>query len=66
MSEEERSANKADCAWVARSEDYEVGRFALKHGITQDQARGLIRMHGTIREALDQAVPRIRGPKYGG
>jgi hypothetical protein len=42
MSEEERSANKADCAWVARSEDYEVGRFALKHGITQDQARGLI------------------------
>lgn len=66
MSKEERSAGEANSAWIARSEDYEVRRFALKHGITQAQARGLIRMHGSIREALDDAVERLRGPKNGG
>jgi hypothetical protein len=66
MSNEERSARDANGAWIARGEDYEVRRFAVKHGITQAQAQGLIRMHGSIREALDDALARLRAPKHDG
>jgi hypothetical protein len=45
---------------VSGSEPYEVAYFAKKHGITQAQARDLIKKHGNSRKILEVAAKRLR------
>ena len=51
----------ADRARVAASQPCELAYFAKKHGITQAQARALIKKHGNMRKTLDAAAKRLRG-----
>ena len=46
---------------VARNEDYEVRHFAEEAGITSEQARTLIKRHGTDRKVLHEIAESIRG-----
>jgi hypothetical protein len=46
---------------VSASEPYEVGYFARKHGISEEQARQLIASLGNDRATLDAAVERLKG-----
>jgi hypothetical protein len=39
---------------VSGDEEYEVGYFASKFGLSTDQVRALIKKHGNSREALEQ------------
>jgi len=50
-----------DRARVSANETYEVAYFAKKHGITQAQARDLIKKHGNVRSKLDAAAKRLSG-----
>jgi len=38
-----------------------VAYFAKRQGITQAQARALIKKHGNMRKTLDAAAKRLRG-----
>jgi len=60
MSDDKTNRGEPDRSRVAGSEDYEVQYFAEKHGISVDQARGLIAMHGNNRDALDKAATAMR------
>lgn len=46
---------------LATSEGYQVGYFAFRHGITEEQARKLIDKVGTDRGRLDAAALRLKG-----
>jgi hypothetical protein len=59
MPDDKRKRGKADRSRVAGKEGYEVAYFAKKHGITQDQARRLIRKLGNDRAKLDAAAAKI-------
>ena len=39
----------------------ELAYFAKQHGITQAQARALIKKHGNMRKTLDAAAKRLSG-----
>ena len=45
---------------VAGGEPYEAAYFAKKHGITQAQARELIKKHGNDRVRLDKAAAKLK------
>lgn len=60
MSDDKTNRGEPDRSRVSGSEDYEVQYFAEKHGISVDQARGLIAMHGNNREVLDKAAAAMR------
>lgn len=44
---------------VAGGESYEVNHFARKHGISKDQAEGLIKRIGNDREKLNAAAAKL-------
>ena len=46
---------------VAGDQDYEVGFFAERHGISREQARELIDRIGNDREKLDAAARQLKG-----
>lgn len=50
-----------DRKFVAGEQEYEVRHFAEKHGITVEQAQGLIDRIGNSREALDRAAEDLKG-----
>lgn len=50
-----------DRSRVAGEQDYEVGHFASRHGISREQARELIERHGNDRDALEAAAARLKG-----
>jgi hypothetical protein len=50
---------KADRSRVAGNEGYEVNYFANKHGITREQARGLIKKVGNNRDKLNRAAEKL-------
>jgi len=50
-----------DRSRVSGSENYEVDHFAKKHGLTRQQARDLIKKHGSNRKELDAAAERLKG-----
>jgi len=60
MSDDKTNRGEPDRSRVSGSEDYEVQYFAEKHGISVDQARGLIAMHGNNRDVLDKAAAAMR------
>jgi hypothetical protein len=61
MADDKSNVGAADRPTVAKGEVYEVTDFAQKHGITAEQARGLIDRHGNNREELDRAAARLGG-----
>jgi hypothetical protein len=59
MADDKTKRGAADRSRVSGSEPYEVAYFAKKHGITQVQARALIKKHGNMRKTLDAAAKRL-------
>jgi hypothetical protein len=61
MADDKTKRGAADRSRVAGNQPYEVAYFAKKHGITQAQARALIKKHGNMRKTLDAAARRLSG-----
>jgi hypothetical protein len=61
MADDRNKTGAADRRTVAAGEDYEVSDFAAKHGITAEQARGLIDRLGNDRAELDAAAEQMKG-----
>ncbi|MER8724285.1 DUF3606 domain-containing protein [Mesorhizobium sp. M0195] len=60
MADDKTKTDSRDRSRVAGSEDYEVRHFAEEAGITPDQARTLIKRHGTDRKVLNEIAESIR------
>lgn len=58
MADDKTKMDQRDRSGVAGDEDYEVAYFSSRHGISQDEARALIKKHGNNREELEKAVSR--------
>jgi iron-sulfur cluster repair protein YtfE (RIC family) len=56
MADDKKKQRARDRAQVASGEPYEVGYFANKHGITHEEAQGLIDRLGNDRKKLDSAA----------
>jgi len=59
MPDNKSKRGKADRSRVAGNEGYEVNCFANKHGITRDQARGVIKKVGNNRDKLNRAAEKL-------
>jgi hypothetical protein len=59
MADDKTSRGPRDRKRVARGQPYEVSYFARKHGLSRDQARGLIQRVGIDRQKLNQAAERL-------
>jgi len=60
MADNKSKRGAADSRQVAAGEGYEVNYFARKHGITKDQAEGLIKKIGNDREKLNAAAAKLK------
>src|SRR4029079_10746364 len=60
MGDNKQHTGQPDRGRVSGAEDYEVRDSADKHGLSIEQARELIRTHGSQREALDRAAEQLR------
>ncbi|MER8368014.1 DUF3606 domain-containing protein [Mesorhizobium sp. M0045] len=60
MADDKTKTDSRDRSRVAGGEDYEVRHFAEEAGITPDQARTLIKRHGTDRKVLNEIAESIR------
>ena len=60
MSDNKDMVGGPDRTRVAGSEDYEVGDFARRHGITPDEVREMIARVGNSREALERELLRVK------
>ena len=59
MADNKSKRGKADRSRVSGSEGYEVNYFAIKHGITREQARDLIKKIGNNRDKLNKAAEKL-------
>jgi len=60
MTDNKSKRGEADRRKVATGEGYEVSYFARKHGISKEQAEGLIRKIGNDREKLNAAAAKLK------
>ena len=60
MSDDKQNVGEPDRSRVSGSEDYELRYFADQHGLDMDQARRLIKEHGSNREALNAAAEKLK------
>jgi hypothetical protein len=60
MADDKTKRGGADRRQVAGGEGYEVKYFAKKHGITKDQAQGLITKVGNDRAKLNAAAEKLK------
>jgi hypothetical protein len=60
MADNKSKAGGGDRRRVAAGQGYEVGYFARKHGITQQQAGDLIKKIGNDRAKLNAAAEKLR------
>ena len=60
MADNKSKRGGQDRSRVSGSEGYEVGYFARKHGITREQAQGLIKKVGNNREKLNAAAAQLK------
>ena len=60
MADDKSKTDNRDRSKVAAGEDYEVRHFAEEAGITVEQARTLIKRHGTDRRVLHKMAESIR------
>lgn len=58
---DDKTMTAADRRLVSGTQKYEVDYFAKKHGITDADARRIIKQHGNDRDAADKAASRLRG-----
>lgn len=63
MADDKTKTDGRDRSRVSGSEPYEVEYFAQKHGLSAEQARGLIADIGNDREKLDEAAGRLTGKR---
>jgi hypothetical protein len=63
MPDDKSKIGQPDRSRVATDQDYEVSQLAQKHGLTQQQARGLIARVGNDREKLDRAAKELSGDR---
>jgi hypothetical protein len=61
MADDKSKRGKQDRSRVSGGQDYEVRDFAKKHGITQEQAKELIRKHGSDRKKLEAEAKKLKG-----
>ena len=61
MADDKTKTDNRDRSQVPGDEDYEVRHFAEEAGITPEQARTLIKRHGTDRKVLHQIAESIKG-----
>jgi hypothetical protein len=59
MTDNKSKRGKPDRSRVAGNEGYEVSYFARKHGISTEEARGLIKKIGNNREKLNNAAEKL-------
>jgi len=59
MPDNKSKRGKADRSKVSGAEGYEVGYFAVKHGISREQARNLIKKIGNNRDKLNRAAEKL-------
>lgn len=59
MADDRSQRGGADRRTVAGDEDYEVGYFARKHGLTVEQAQKLIDRFGNDRATLDDEAEKL-------
>jgi ribosomal protein L6P/L9E len=59
MADDKTVTDSRDRSRVAAEQDYEVRHLAQEAGISLDQARHLIAVHGNDRETLMQAAARL-------
>jgi len=62
MADDKSKTGKQDRNRVAGGQDYEVQHLAQETGVTQQQARDLIRAYGNDREKLMQAAKGLNSP----
>ena len=60
MADNKTKRGAADRRQVAGGEGYQVNYFARKHGITKDQAEGLIKKAGNDREKLNAVAAKLK------
>lgn len=60
MADDKTKRGAGDRRRVSGSEGYEVGYFARKHGISREQAEGLIKKVGNDREKLNAAAEKLK------
>ncbi|MER8730655.1 MULTISPECIES: DUF3606 domain-containing protein [unclassified Mesorhizobium] len=60
MADDKTKTDSRDRSRMAGGEDYEVRHFAEEAGITPEQARTLIKRHGTDRKVLNEIAESIR------
>jgi hypothetical protein len=60
MADDKTVVGGPDRARVAGGEDYEIGDFARRHGLTQDEVRDMIARVGTSRDALEREAARTK------
>jgi hypothetical protein len=59
MADDKSKRGAPDRRRVSANEPYEVAYFAKKHGISQEDARRIIKQHGSDRDAADKAASRL-------
>lgn len=61
MADNPHQQGSGDRSRVSGSERYEVEYFARQNGITEAQARELIRQFGNDRETLNREAQKLKG-----
>ncbi|WP_192177335.1 DUF3606 domain-containing protein [Mesorhizobium amorphae] len=59
MADDKRKRDFRDRDRVAGDEEYEVGYFASKFGLTVPEVRELIKKHGNNRETLEREAEQL-------
>ena len=68
MDDDKSRRGEPDWARVFAEETYEVNYFAMKHGLSEQQARNIIRRSGGSRKQADEIATResrTRGKRAG-
>jgi hypothetical protein len=60
MADDKKKRGAADRSRVAGGEAYEVTYFARKHGISQAQAKDIIKRFGPSRARCDTAAKKLK------
>lgn len=60
MADDRSKRGDADRRRVAAGEGYEVRYFARKHGLSKEQAEGLIKKVGNDRARLNEAAEKLK------
>ena len=60
MADDKSKQDNRDRSKVAGDEEYEIGYFASKFGLSLDDVRDLIKQYGNDRDVLDEAARELK------